>query len=141
MAKLIVGLNKAKRRVAVCDNCNNQIYAPTSNVVYAYCYCCGAKFEQEYDARDIKKLCETPKEWNDNWREELKKNRPSCYDRLCNCNNTKRDLIIIARYIYSYNFKNHTREECLDRAVTWLTSWNNQVELIPNNYNWYLERI
>lgn len=141
MAKLIVGLNNANRRIAICDNCNHQIYAPSNNVLYIHCYCCGAKFDQAYDARDIKKLCEKEREWNDNWRTKLARHCPQVYDRLCNCNNTKNDLIVIARYIYNENFNYFTKEECLDRAIEWLTDWNNQAELIPTNYKWYLDRM
>lgn len=79
--------------------------------------------------------------WNDNWRNKLKEKSPSIYERLCECRNTKKDLLIIACYIFSYNHIHKTKEECLDRAIQWLTDWNNQVELIPNNYNWYLQRM
>ena len=27
----------------------------------------------------------------------------------------------------------HTKEECLDRTIEWITDWNNQVGLIPNS--------
>lgn len=141
MAKLIVGLNIANRRVAICDNCKNQIYAPSNNVVYAYCYCCGAKFDEEYNARDIRKLCEKPKEWCDNWRDYLKTNYHSVYERLCECRNTKSDLLLIAKLMYVVNKNDYTKEECLDRTISWLTDWNNQPELIPTNYKWYLDRM
>lgn len=141
MAKLIVGLNNTNRRIAICDNCNHQIYAPSNNVLYIHCYCCGAKFEQEYSARDIKKLCEKPREWCDYWRDYLKANYYSVYKRLCECRNTKSDLLLIAKVIYRFNNNDYTKEECLDRTISWLTDWNNQPELIPINYKWYLDRM
>ena len=81
------------------------------------------------------------KGWNDDWRKDLEETNNECFKRLQNCKNTKNDLIIIARYIHLYNKKNFTKEECLDRAIEWVTGWNNQVELLPVNYDWYLQRI
>ena len=141
MAKLIVKLNKVNRRVAFCDNCNSQIYAPSDGVIYSCCYNCGAKFKQSYSAKDIRELCAKPVEWDDNWRDKLKKNYPSCYDRFCNGKNIKSDIITIAKLMYEYNCTIYTKEDCLDRTLTWITGWNNQVELFPTNYIWYLDRV
>ena len=79
--------------------------------------------------------------WNDDWRAELKEKHSDIYERLCDCRNKKSDIIIIAKYIYSYNKSNYGKKDCLDRAITWITDWNNQVELIPTNYDWYLRQI
>ena len=79
--------------------------------------------------------------WNDSWRRDLAQAQTDVYDRLCECRNTKSDLLVIAKFMYFVNKENHTKKECLDRAIQWLTDWNNQVELIPNNYNWYLQRM
>ena len=64
MAKLIVGLNECKRKVAYCEACRQQVYAPSNFVVYEHCYNCGAKFDRPYSARDIKELIR--KEMNKN---------------------------------------------------------------------------
>lgn len=145
MAKIIVGLNSANRNVAVCSNCDNQIYAPSNNVIYHYCYNCGAKFDSPIGAKEIKEMCKKPvpdkEEWNDDWRNKLEHDYPSVYSRLQNCNNTKRDLLIIACYIFTYNHMFKTKEQCLDRAIQWLTDWNGQTELIPTNYEWYAKRV
>lgn len=79
--------------------------------------------------------------WNDNWRNELEEKQPKVYERLCNCINKKTDILVIAKYIYLYNKENYTKQECLERTIQWLTDWNNQVELIPTNFKWYLSRI
>ena len=44
--------------IVVCSNCRQQIYSPSNNVKYKYCYNCGAKFDEEINAdklRDIRK--------------------------------------------------------------------------------------
>ena len=66
--------------------------------------------------------------WNDDWRFELETKNPECYTRLCECKNTKNDILIISRIMYKYN-QDRTKEKCLDRTIEWLTDWNNQFEL------------
>ena len=61
--------------------------------------------------------------WNDEWRKELSKLYPDCYERLCECRNVKNDMIIIIRFMMWYN-------EVINRVVEWLTDWNGQTELI-----------
>ena len=67
-------------------------------------------------------------EWNNDWRSELKIKNPECYERLCECRNTKNDILIISRIMYKYN-QNRTKYDCLDRTIEWLTDWNSQFEL------------
>lgn len=69
--------------------------------------------------------------WNDDWRDELKIEDPSMYERLCECRNKKSDLKKLAKLLYKYNI-NHAKSVCLDRIIEWITDWNNQVELIPD---------
>jgi hypothetical protein len=68
--------------------------------------------------------------WNDDWREELKSDDYDAWERLCECRNTKRDMRKIAQLIYKYN-RSKDKEECLDRAIEWITDWNNQCNLVP----------
>ena len=67
-------------------------------------------------------------EWNNDWRFELEIKNPECYERLCECRNTKNDILIISRIMYKYN-QNRTKHDCLDRTIEWLTDWNSQFEL------------
>ena len=41
--------------------------------------------------------------WNDDWREELKNNYPTIYERLCDCDNKKSDIEVIAILMQKYN--------------------------------------
>ena len=66
--------------------------------------------------------------WNNDWRSELEIKNPECYERLCECRNTKNDILIISRIMYKYN-QNRTKHDCLDRTIEWLTDWNSQFEL------------
>lgn len=70
--------------------------------------------------------------WNDDWREELEKDDYEAYLRLCDCRNRRNDIKKYAKLIYKYN-PNRTKEECLDRSITWITDWNNQPGLIPDD--------
>lgn len=70
------------------------------------------------------------KEWNDDWRDELKEKNSNCHLRLCECRNTSKDLKIIAKLMYKYN-QWATPEQCADRTLEWITCWNSQVNLIP----------
>lgn len=66
--------------------------------------------------------------WNDDWRDELRLTNENCYIRLCECRNTKNDIVIIAELMYKYN-KHKGQKEALDRTLAWLTDWNDQFEL------------
>ena len=41
--------------------------------------------------------------WNDDWRIELVETDYDCYERLCECRNTKADIYKIARIMHKYN--------------------------------------
>ena len=69
--------------------------------------------------------------WNNDWRSELEIKNQECYERLCECRNTKHDILIIAKLMYRYN-QDRTKEDCLDRTIEWITDWNNQIEIYPN---------
>lgn len=71
-------------------------------------------------------------DWNDDWREELKEIDTDCHERLCDCKNRKSDIRKIAKLMYKYN-SSKTKEECLDRTIEWITDWNNQVSLGPDD--------
>lgn len=57
--------------------------------------------------------------WNDNWRSELETNDYRCYIRLCECRNTRKDMIRMAKLMYKYN-NWATPEDCLIRMMEWL---------------------
>lgn len=69
--------------------------------------------------------------WKDEWREELRDENKPCYDRLSECRSKHSDIKIIAKLMYKYN-PDKSKEECLDRTILWITDWNSQVSLIPD---------
>ena len=73
--------------------------------------------------------------WNDDWREELKNNYTAIYERLCDCDNEKSDIEVIAVLMQKYN-QNVCSSVVLDRVMEWLTVWNNQscLELTLKEY-------
>lgn len=66
--------------------------------------------------------------WNNDWRTELKLKNGECYIRLCECRNTKEDILLMAKMNRKYN-SGMTKEDCLDRIIEWVTDWNNQYEI------------
>lgn len=80
--------------------------------------------------------------WNDDWREELMKDTYEVWERLAECRNRIKDIPIMAKLVYKYN-PSKTKEQCLDRIITWVTDWNNQFNLIPDDegYKKLLERM
>lgn len=80
--------------------------------------------------------------WNDDWRDELKKDDEECYIRLCDVHSVPKDILKIAKLMYKYN-PSQSKENCLDRTLEWITDWNNQVYLYPDDdtYQKYLESI
>lgn len=71
-------------------------------------------------------------DWNNDWREELKTDSYPVWERLAECRNTKRDIIIMAKLNYKYN-PGKSKEDCLDRILEWVTDWNSQVNLYPDD--------
>ena len=67
-------------------------------------------------------------EWNNDWRDELEKTNEGCYIRLCECRNTKNDIIIMAKLVKKYNHT-MTAEDCLIYMLEWVGDWNGQFEV------------
>ena len=80
--------------------------------------------------------------WNDDWREELKNNYTAIYERLCDCDNKKNDIEVIAVLMQKYN-PNVCSDVILDRVMEWLTVWNNQsyLELTLKEYNKIIKKM
>lgn len=80
--------------------------------------------------------------WNDDWREELKNNHTAIYERLCDCDNKKSDIEVIAVLMQKYN-QNVCSSVVLDRVMEWLTVWNNQsyLELTLKEYNKIIKKM
>lgn len=74
--------------------------------------------------------------WNDTWRDELKSNHHNCWIRLCECRNTFKDVVIMSKLLYRYN-PDKLKEDCLDRIIEWVTSWNSQYELEDKLFDKY----
>ena len=63
--------------------------------------------------------------WNNDWRDELEKMDYNCYMRLCECRNTRNDVIKIAKLVSKYN-PTQPAEECLIYIMEWVGDWNGQ---------------
>ena len=66
--------------------------------------------------------------WNNDWRDELEKTNEGCYIRLCECRNTKNDIIIMSKLVKKYN-PTMTAEDCLIYMLEWVGDWNGQFEV------------
>ena len=63
--------------------------------------------------------------WNNEWRDELEKTDYNCYIRLCECRNTRKDVILMAKLVKEYN-PTQPAEECLIYMMEWVGDWNGQ---------------
>ena len=63
--------------------------------------------------------------WNDDWRTELKNVDYDCYVRLCECRNTRKDLLTMSKLVFKYN-PTMSAEECVVRILEWVGDWNGQ---------------
>lgn len=63
--------------------------------------------------------------WNNDWRDKLKKTDYGCYERLCECRNTRKDVIKMAKLVKEYN-STISAEECLIYMIEWVGDWNSQ---------------
>lgn len=70
--------------------------------------------------------------WNDDWRQELEAVNEDCYCRLCECRNTKADMRLMVQLMTKYNAEKNVIN-IVDRVIEWVTGWNNQIYLIPDN--------
>ena len=80
--------------------------------------------------------------WNDNWRDELETRDYLCYIRLCECRNTRPDMIKMAKLMYKYN-KWADPEDCLIRMMEWM-DMNSQfylADLTQTEFNEAIEKI
>ena len=66
--------------------------------------------------------------WNNDWRDELEKTNNGCYTRLCECRNTKNDIIIMSKLVKKYNPTIET-EDCLIYMLEWVGDWNGQYNI------------
>lgn len=57
--------------------------------------------------------------WNDNWRSELESKDYLCYIRLCECRNSRHDMIKMAKLMYKFNSWAEP-EDCLIRMMEWM---------------------
>ena len=63
--------------------------------------------------------------WNNDWRDELESTNYGCYERLCECRNTKKDILRMAKLVKKYN-PDMPAEECLIYMLEWVGDWNGQ---------------
>ena len=75
-------------------------------------------------------------DWNNDWREELKTDNYPVWERLAECRNTKRDIMVMAKLNCKYN-PSRSKEDCLDRILEWVTDWNSQVNLYPDDEEYH----
>lgn len=66
------------------------------------------------------------------WKNEL---TDDMYYRLCECRNLKSDIVPMAKIVKRVN--NCDSEQALDYILEWITDWNNQFNLYPDNENEY----
>ena len=81
--------------------------------------------------------------WNNDWRDELEKINEGCYMRLCECRNTKNDIIIMSKLVKKYN-PTMLAEECLIYILEWVGDWNGQynvTDLTKEEYQNALDKI
>ena len=72
--------------------------------------------------------------WDDDWRTELEKTNEGCYIRLCECRNTRSDVVLMAKLMYKYN-PTIDPEDCFCRMLEWVGDWNNQFMMVDYFYN------
>lgn len=65
---------------------------------------------------------------NNDWRTELENINYDCYIRLCECRNTRKDIIDMAKLVKKYN-PTVDSKECLIYMLEWVGDWNNQYEV------------
>ena len=54
--------------------------------------------------------------WNDDWRDELKSDHYDCWERLCDCRNLRRDLMVMAKLMKKYNLGKDPQDVLVNQA-------------------------
>ena len=78
--------------------------------------------------------------WNNDWRDKLKKTDYGCYERLCECRNTRKDVIKMAKLVKEYN-PTISAEDCLVYMMEWVGDWNGQYMVIDFSIEEYKNAI
>ena len=63
--------------------------------------------------------------WNNDWRDELESTNYNCYERLCECRNTRKDILTMAKLVVKYN-PEVPAEECSIYILQWVGDLNGQ---------------
>jgi hypothetical protein len=63
--------------------------------------------------------------WNNDWRKKIDSD---IYLRLCECRNTKHDMLVMAKACQREN-PTVAPIDCVIYIMEWVTDWNNQYEL------------
>lgn len=80
---------------------------------------------------------------NNDWRNELEKTNEGCYIRLCECRNTRNDIVIMARLVKKYN-PTMEAEDCFIYMLEWVGDLNGQyniTDLTKNEYKEMLDKV
>lgn len=80
---------------------------------------------------------------NNDWRDELEKTNYGCYMRLCECRNTRNDIIIMSRLVKKYN-PTMEAEDCFIYMLEWVGDLNGQyniTDLTRDEYREMLDKI
>ena len=80
---------------------------------------------------------------NNDWRDELEKTNEGCYMRLCECRNTRNDIVIMSRLVKKYN-PSMPVKECFIYMLEWVGDWNGQynvTDLTKEEYKEMLDKI
>ena len=81
--------------------------------------------------------------WNNDWRDELEKINNGCYTRLCECRNTRNDIVSMSRLVKKYN-PNMDAEDCFIYMLEWVGDWNGQyniTDLTTEEYKEMLDKV
>ena len=74
---------------------------------------------------------------NNDWRDELEKTNEGCYIRLCECRNTRNDIVIMSRLVKKYN-PTMDAEDCFVYMLEWVGDLNGQYNITDCRAKLYL---
>lgn len=80
---------------------------------------------------------------NNDWRTELEEKNYDVYLRLCECRNTRNDIVIMSKYVKKYN-PNVSAEDCLIYMLEWVGDLNGQystTDLTEEEYAEMLKKV